>query len=149
MHFYRFQFLTACLILIAVGCSSGGENTYPVSGKVTFQGKPVTQGQVIFYPGSGRSALGVINSDGIYSLTTSENSDGAIPGTYRVTIDATKTIGGQPEPKSLEEELSGVGQRMDSSRLLRLVPKKYSRRETSTLKAEVEPKENIINFELD
>ena len=51
-------------------------------------------------------------------------------------------------PKSLEDELHGVGG--DSSQIVAewLVPEKYARQETTPLTAEVKPGPNTINFDL-
>ena len=37
-------------LLLACGCAEKGPRRYDVSGTVTFQGKPVKAGQVVFYP---------------------------------------------------------------------------------------------------
>jgi len=47
-------FVTAVLLLLFLaGC--GGERTYRLAGKVTFQGKPVPAGQIVFEPAAGNS----------------------------------------------------------------------------------------------
>ena len=140
----------AALILLLAGC--GGPSrpaTVPVSGRVTYQGKPVPLGQIVFYPAKGRPAMGAIGADGSYRLTTFETAgDGATPGRYRVTIQATRTIGGGARPKSLEEELHGVGSGSGQTVTEWLVPEKYSRQESTPLTAEVKPGSNTINFDL-
>lgn len=37
-------------MVLACGCGPAGPRTYPVSGTVTFDGKPVTQGDILFIP---------------------------------------------------------------------------------------------------
>lgn len=58
----------------------------PVSGKVTFKGKPLTHGTVDFEPEAGREAHGAIQPDGGYTLTTFKDGDGAVVGKHRVSI---------------------------------------------------------------
>jgi len=65
-----------------------------VSGKVTYNGKPVTKGSVIFTPvqgkggDTGQNAVGQLGSDGSYELTTFDTGDGAILGQHTVTVQA-------------------------------------------------------------
>ena len=64
--------------------------TVPVKGKVTYKGKPLTQGEIVFEPESaGREAHGGIQSDGTFELTTYKQGDGAVPGTHRVAVTGT------------------------------------------------------------
>lgn len=88
---------TALLLLIAVfGCQRQSTlQTAPVTGKVTYQGKPVVQGTVVFTPeGSGHAATGDIQPDGTFQLTTSKKNDGAVPGKYKVAVQVFPAEGG-------------------------------------------------------
>jgi len=95
--------LAAGLISIATlisltGCSGGAKQaeTGKVSGKVTYEGKPVEAGSISFVPitagTSGDTGLavkpagGTIKSDGSYVLTTYLDGDGAIVGRHTVTF---------------------------------------------------------------
>jgi len=140
--------LPALSISLLTGCGSDGPDIAPVRGKVTFQGKPVTTGRVMFYPSEGRASNGLIESDGTYQLR-----EGALVGSHKVTIKATKVTGMAPGPKNFEEELKqGTGmRRLDGheSRVVWLVPQTYSQRRTSLLTAEVvSGQENVVDFEL-
>src|SRR6478752_10675518 len=74
---------------VAIGCTKkGGLATAPVSGKVTYRGKAVPTGTVMFVPSEGPAATGEIGSDGSYKLTTFSPGDGAVIGTHKVTITA-------------------------------------------------------------
>jgi len=63
-----------------------------VSGKVTYQKKVLTTGNVVFSPDASKgntskeSAFGFIGPDGSYSLATN-GRDGAPLGWYRVSVD--------------------------------------------------------------
>src|SRR5262249_51114436 len=117
------------LVLVIVGLASGcsrksGMETAPVSGKVTYRGKAVPTGTVMFVPGEGPAAAGEIGSDGSFKLMTSSAGAGAGTGTHKVTITA----------------LQGMGDALPEQRKATpppLVPAKYLNGETSGLVAEV------------
>lgn len=84
-------------LLIVGGCSRPGymKDVAPVTGHVTLDGKPVTEGYVTFTPqvtdgadplNSGKAASGTIGSDGKFVLTTYGNEDGAVVGRHSVTF---------------------------------------------------------------
>jgi hypothetical protein len=78
------------VLLTFIGCgrSSGqAAATAPVKGTVTFKGKPLTKGRVVFEPdGAGKEASGEIQPDGSFVLTTYQKDDGAVIGTHHVSI---------------------------------------------------------------
>jgi len=79
--FFLLVFITA----LTLGCGSG--TGVPVSGTVTYNGKPLAEGDIIFAPagGPGVEAAGKI-AGGSYSLT-------ALPGPVLVKIYATREEG--------------------------------------------------------
>jgi hypothetical protein len=84
--------LTCVVSVSLTGCESRFPKTVPVSGKVTWQGRPLPDGMVAFIPtttGEGhptRSAGGEIGAEGTYRLSSYRPNDGAQPGEYRVTV---------------------------------------------------------------
>jgi hypothetical protein len=96
------RFLPAVLILslsyaLMTGCSSKpAEKLVPVEGKVTFDGKPLTTGTVIFHPDSSRGnnsqeePRGKVEADGSFKVSTRKGSPGAAPGWYKIAIIAQK-----------------------------------------------------------
>ena len=82
------------LVFSLGGCS--GDPNMPklvkVHGKVTYNGKPLDGGRVVFTPVAGKggetgqNATGEIDSDGTYELTTFNTGDGAILGQHVVTV---------------------------------------------------------------
>ncbi len=85
---------TALLAGLCWGCGLAGSGTMPgvipVKGKVTYKGKPLTQGSVTFEPdGFGREAHGKIQSDGTFVLATYKEADGAVAGHHRVAVTNT------------------------------------------------------------
>ena len=132
-------FYLATLAGFLAGCGDGEDPhppTVPVQGKVTYQGQPVPKGTITFQPPGGRPAVGEIQPDGTYSLSTFGQKDGAILGTHQVMIvantgDPTKmpSTPGYVVPKDL-------------------VPQKYSSVETSGLEAVVTKDKKPYDFEL-
>lgn len=117
-----------------------------VTGKVTYKGKPVTNGSVIFTPIAGKGgetgqlATGQLESDGSFTLTTFNTGDGAILGQHNVTVESSG------------EDINKLNQpRADGSIAYVLpksaVPKKYLDPTSSPLKYTVEAGSN--NFEIE
>jgi hypothetical protein len=120
--------------------------TVPVAGHVTYRGKSVPMGEIMFYPEQGHPATGTIGADGAYRLMTYAPGDGAIPGRYRVTIRAVRFTGGG-HAKTFDEELRGGGSSAPAKAEW-LVPEEYSRPETTPLRVDVTPGSKVINFDL-
>jgi hypothetical protein len=86
--------LVALVCAVAVGCGGGGisaPRTAPVSGTVTFKGKPAVGVTVTFHPKFDMGAVkftpnGVTNKEGRFTLNTAAPGDGAPPGDYTVTF---------------------------------------------------------------
>ncbi|MDZ7619622.1 MAG: hypothetical protein U1E05_21695 [Patescibacteria group bacterium] len=86
------------VLLLAVGCQRAPEATYPVSGMVQLDGRPLVlperhySGTVVFASettdarGESYTARGLIASDGSYRLTTFHDGDGAVAGKHRVAV---------------------------------------------------------------
>ena len=101
----------ASIVLVGIsGCGSGMPKTYPAKGKVVFKGgKPVTDGRIQFQSVSDSQikALGEINKDGSFSLTTyvaDKNRRGAPAGPYRVAVELerpTKVVA-LPDTRTVE-----------------------------------------------
>jgi len=79
-------------MLLLAGC--GQQSMAPVSGQVTWNGKPVKHATVIFSPvpqseddkEPGKPAMGTSDENGRYVLSTHKLEDGALVGPHRVTI---------------------------------------------------------------
>lgn len=148
----------ACLLAIAsymsiTGCGDGRPGMAPVTGTVTYQGAPLPEGQIAFYPESGRMAAGPIAADGTYQLTTFEAGDGAPLGKHTVTITAKRVTGGSPEPKSYAEEIGVAGDPAkrpnNDVRVTWLAPAKYAERDTTPIQCEVKAGNNVLDFDLE
>ncbi|TWT75693.1 hypothetical protein Pla123a_32030 [Posidoniimonas polymericola] len=139
----------AAIVLTLLGCGQG-PGTAPVSGVVQFDGVPVTQGTVSFYPvAGGRPATGKLGPGGAFELSTFGNGDGALLGGHKVTISAMELINAPPPPKSLSEEISQSAPPPKAGPKARwIVPEKYSAQATSGLTATVVGGTNLIEFDL-
>ncbi len=123
------QALPFVLLISCWGCARQGSgatpNLIPVTGKVTFRGKPVTKGIVRFdSEGYGRPAKGQLQSDGSYALKSGD-ADGVLAGAHRVSI------GGFDKPLASDRSL-----------------KKYGSPNSSQLEVEVDKDHTEHNFEL-
>jgi hypothetical protein len=77
--------LLGVLAVALAGCQEGGVgDTVEATGKVTYNGAPVSGANVMF-SGPGLSATAFTDANGDFQLTT-RGQPGAIPGTYKVTI---------------------------------------------------------------
>jgi hypothetical protein len=142
--------------VVVLGCGgddSGLGRRYKVTGKVTYKGELVPHGTVKFLPtqplppGS-RGAAGEIK-DGYYSLSTTGNDDGALPGEYMVAIVAMDLDLSTAKPK--QGTIIHLGDPEHKAALKKakpLIPTKYSTGETSGLKATVKEASNQFDFEL-
>lgn len=93
---FRLSLLYAgCIAEIALlaGCNRSSYELAPVHGTVTVDDQPLFQGKVRFAPVAkgdddhpGRPALGSIQSDGTYRLSTYKVNDGAVIGEHWVMI---------------------------------------------------------------
>jgi hypothetical protein len=75
------------------GCQRSPYELAPVRGKVTIDGRPVSQAKIMFAPvenadnaNPGKPAFGLLREDGSYALTTYEIDDGAVVGEHWVTL---------------------------------------------------------------
>lgn len=124
--------------LLGGGCGGPRDGklpaTHPVSGTVMYQGQPLRNVEVRFFPeGSGNPALGNAGEDGKFLLTTYKRNDGAVAGLHVVTV--------QPIEVGVEPGRDAKGANR--------VPAAYRERGRSPLKVEVEPGANTLELELE
>ena len=106
---------TVCVIalaasFLAAGCNSGPRHppTYPVSGTVMQEGKPLAGATVVFVPAEGavgqEAATGVTDAEGRFKLTTYSADDGANAGDYQIKV--SKFDGKAPTKEEQESYIS-------------------------------------------
>jgi hypothetical protein len=74
--------IVACILV--AGCS--GSNVVPVSGTLTYKGKPVTNAFVNFVPDNGRPSMGETDQNGKFTLVYDPETKGAERGKHRVFV---------------------------------------------------------------
>ena len=127
----RMFLLAACALVLLPGCGQKAKATPmgTVSGTVTIKGKPLEIGRLNFASGQqGTGASGSLGPDGKYIL------DGPLAtGTYDVFVSF---------------EISPAQFGTPAADVLKTVPSKYQRQNTSKLVAQVEEGTNECKFEL-
>jgi hypothetical protein len=147
-----------CLVLVTTatflfGC--GGDASKPklgpVSGKVTYNGQPVTKGLVSFVPSSGpgsetgQSASGEIGPDGSYKLTTFESGDGAVLGQHKVLVQSREE---DPALKGRGMPIPDAKGNFNTKPPKHLVPQQYETADKTPLRYTVKEGNNKYDIEL-
>jgi hypothetical protein len=140
---------TALMVLLGCGDDTGLAKRYPVTGTVTYKGEPVKKGIITFTPDQtdGRSATGTIE-DGTLTLTTMADRDGALPGSYKVSItareaDFTQVVANAKGGPAKQKDVA-----LANKEAKYLIPAKYGSIQTSGLAAKVEERANRFQYEL-
>ncbi|WP_417390167.1 hypothetical protein [Gimesia sp.] len=133
--------LLSLVLLTAYGCGDGHPARSTVSGKVTYNGKPLSIGSLVFIPvNGGPSAQGKIDRNGSYEMGTFTDDDGVIPGDYKIMITALTSPGGSGLPEDAVDGNAGPES---------VIPEWYGDLEKSGLRATVvADKSNTIDFPL-
>ena len=117
--------VATCLFVQACGPSEEITPLTPVTGKVTFDGKPYTTGQVVFNPdkekGNNTTKVpsGSIQPDGSYTIQTGSSKgqkDGAPAGWYKVTVTPT----GMSDPNASKEKAPDYNPYFKSAKMTKL-----------------------------
>lgn len=122
----------------------------PVEGTVTLRGKPLANVVVVFWgdPEGGATmplSSGATDAAGHYRLHTDQGDDGAVVGRYRVCIveGGILLTGFRPpngERPSRPTQLTTVTPSQ--------VPSSYANKGQTTLRADVQPGEQVIDFDV-
>tara|TARA_R110002111_G_scaffold261826_1_gene335769 strand:+ start:27062 stop:27520 length:459 start_codon:yes stop_codon:yes gene_type:complete len=143
------------ILLMTIGCTACSgptedkwtkdrPKTYPVTGTVTFEGKPLEAATIVFQStgGTPQAAVGRSDKEGHFQLRTFADGDGAIAGEHNVTITCIKTEG-PPEGANLDEIDIVIKETS-------LIPKQYGDVKKSGLTATVTPDQNNqVTFDLE
>jgi hypothetical protein len=136
--------LIGIVILSSVGCGAGTKppDLYAVSGKVTFQGKPLPGAKLVFIPEKqdakappGGVPGGETDDDGNFEMTWgTDQIAGAPAGKYKVIVFAYKDLG-----EAHDDEVKPPS----------LIPERYNSPTTSGLTATVtDDDDNVVNLDL-
>jgi hypothetical protein len=125
--------IAVLLICLCIGCEPGDKLArYKVTGKVSYQGQPVEEGQITFEdPATGQVNSSPLGSGGAYSVELPA-------GDYRVSV-APPLV----ETKSTADTPSDM-----IPKKVRNIPKKYWVQESSGVKAQVAKDKRTFDFEL-
>lgn len=120
--------------MLCAGCSSGDKMArYRVSGKVTYQGQPVEQGEITFEdPAAGQVNSSPLGAGGSYALDLPA-------GDFRVSVAPplveTKGTGDSPPDKVPDPAVKNI-------------PKRYWTQEKSGLTAQVTKDKRTFDFDV-
>jgi hypothetical protein len=131
----RFRTCGLAVIITAalIGCGDGRVPVVPVSGKVTFEGKPPSGALVTFYPvghtlPNAESATGTVKDDGSVEVNVYEG--GGVPaGDYTATFVWFKVVPVE----------GGAGRGPN------VLPKEYADAATSPVKVTVKPEPTVLD----
>jgi hypothetical protein len=119
--------------LAAAGCGQSGPEIAPVSGRVTLDGQPVFEAEVLFQPDDMKSpSYGFTDKEGRYELGYKRGVKGALIGWHTISIQMDTEV---------------LGQNGKLMRRPQLIPRRYY--EQSELRREVKSgEENEFDFAL-
>lgn len=137
----------AILALLGCGGADAPERaaTVKVTGSVTYKNEPVSGATVAFVPetepgqlASKQGAFGMTDASGNFTLKAYGDQEGAIPGKYKITVVKKEIVANpgevdQDDPNYVPPE----EQKTQPAPPKDLLPKKYSKPETTDLKAEI------------
>jgi hypothetical protein len=166
IHFWSFEIMfrsplfAAAVLAMASGCGDG-LSIGPVSGQVSYQGKPVEGATVTFIPkspppGKAFVSIGKTDANGKYELQTNmgtETRKGALVGEHAVTISKMVVPKGMTEAEFEKLQKAGESGVYNPNAVVplrtELLPEKYSRGGKTSLTATVKSGGNDIPFTLE
>jgi len=137
--------VAAIALLIVAGCGAKHPSLppqYPVTGRVTFDDKPLGSAGVMFLPRGetrGTGAFAMTDAEGKYTLRTEHGGAGAPEGEYAVTI--SKVVNRDGTPYKPRPDAAEAGERES-------LPGRYSDSMKTVLSAKVPKGGDTIHFEL-
>jgi hypothetical protein len=144
------------LFLVAFGCS--GKKTVKVEGVVKIDGV-ATPGVVVKFVNqdkSGRDADGYTDPNGVFKLSTFNTNDGAMPGSYKVTLSmstSSEMVEGPPvdskRPPSMAKAMQNFAQNQPrgSGPAKSPLPDAYLKADSTPLKYQI-PYDGRIEIEI-
>ena len=136
-----FLVLVLCSILLS-GCGGDGLNRASVSGTVTLDGAPITDGYVTFTsePGTSCPTVAGVIKDGSYTIPV---KNGPVPGNYTVTVSASAPTGNK-----IKTTIMGVEKEADEMKSI--VPAQYTGMAgKSPLTAAIAQGKNTVDLKLE
>ena len=159
LRLHHLAFVPVVLVLFLTGCGGGNSlATASVSGAVTYKGKPVTGGSVVFYPASGTPYSAVIAADGTYAVSDIPTGEEVVVCVETESINPVqkeakgkeagmreKMMGNRPPPPG---QGGGSGGTSPETGIYVKIPEKYSKSKTSPITLPVKAGRQVFNIEL-
>jgi hypothetical protein len=122
-----------CVCLLCFGCNNSQlDGLVPAKGVLKFNGQPVAGAAVTFNPvGQTRSASGLTDAGGNFTMMTLNPGDGVSPGEYVVTVTKIEYRGEMREERTAGSRETIVH---DSREMIEHLPSKYAAADTTDLK---------------
>lgn len=166
-HLTRF-FVLVTMTSIVCGCGPGTPKTYPVTGVLSLDDKPVPDATITFIAdaGNNKSAATTSDAQGKYAISTFKQGDGAVPGSYKIIVakyqkGAEENPYGDNNPPEVEQTPEAIsaaygkgyagppkGNAAKAPKEWNDVPAKYSDMAQSGLTFTVEAKPNTFDIKL-
>src|SRR5262245_47737825 len=138
MRPFRFGLVLAGSVCaaLATGC---GAKPIPTKGVVLCDRKPLANAAVMFHAQDpdGRDATGQTDANGVFELTTFRLKDGALPGSYKVTVRYSEPIKVSPELKTAEDVQRAMVEAGAGKRPTIVLPESCTRPDQTVLKHRV------------
>lgn len=121
-------------LITTAGCGGPTDGRITVSGTVTIDGAPLSDGSVTFYLDNASSGVGIIEN-GKFTVSQSATSEGMQPGSYDVAIQSWEV-----EPGSVNE----AGDIVETGKSR--IPQKYNSTSTSEIVANITDENSKMEF---
>lgn len=138
----KYLVLLLLVTTVGLGCNRGPEMV-PVNGIVTYKGKPLEYGSVMFQPmgvEGAQTARSSIDTAGNFSLTTETQDDGVVVGKSQVRITAFEAQRTNAQGNQHQEMALGKS----------AVPRRFQNFATSGIVIEISPEMELpLTIDLD
>ena len=135
--------IAALCVVVLLGCGESLPNYKPVTGQVTFQGKPLAAARVRFIPVDTTTGVGgqaKTDAEGKYRVVYAQGGDGLPPGKYKITVSQMLMPDGSPGPENVSPIESPARE---------VLPEHYSQELTSRLTKDVLADGGVIDLVLE
>ena len=142
----RYLLLTTALLATTIlGC--GDVDAPEVRGKVTLDAMPLADAKVLFEPEDPTRPGASVRTaaDGTFEIMPHETTGETLPPGKYVVVVSKKVGTTDNAPVEIEDDL----EQLEAAGMVReTLPPRYSRRDQTTLAAEVKPEQNDLTFDL-
>jgi hypothetical protein len=142
---WRLMMAAVCL----VGTAGCGARPVPVKGIVIFDDKPLANAAVEFHPeaAGGRDATGFTDANGAFELTTLRSKDGALPGSYKVTVRFSEPASIPVDMKTAASVQKSMAEATKSRQPSIVIPDIYRQVDQTPLQCKL-PEDRNVKLEL-